>query len=269
VNNVNPNYTAPSKKPVSGMAERKPRRKKITDPVEVVARALCRLSDPDELDTRGKPMWQTYEREARKIVAALEGATATVADHIEPLKGDPVRFWYGELQSLCVDCHDVLKQQQATAPATSTGGLSTLFIRPIVASERTLPIRGLLRFVACDVPEVHVGPHVPLERRVRRDISAVSGPEPVVVDQLIGCSAFLQKPVVVRLKIAERRVHPVDETHHVLTEQQPGIVARQMVVSPSEDVRLERHRMVMAFVMPSAERFVEPLIHGVPFVEEV
>lgn len=37
---------------------------------------------------------------------------ATVADHIEPHRGDPELFWNGELQSLCDSCHSSLKQQQ-------------------------------------------------------------------------------------------------------------------------------------------------------------
>ena len=31
---------------------------------------------------------------------------ATVADHIEPHRGDQVKFWQGELQSLCKAHHD-------------------------------------------------------------------------------------------------------------------------------------------------------------------
>lgn len=31
---------------------------------------------------------------------------ASIADHIEPHKGDPVKFWTGPLQSLCKPCHD-------------------------------------------------------------------------------------------------------------------------------------------------------------------
>lgn len=36
---------------------------------------------------------------------------ATVADHIEPHRGDPAKF-AGPLQSLCKSCHDSWKQQQ-------------------------------------------------------------------------------------------------------------------------------------------------------------
>jgi hypothetical protein len=51
-----------------------PRKRALpTDPVEVVARALCRLSDPDE-EYRGAPLWKANEREAKRIVEALAAA---------------------------------------------------------------------------------------------------------------------------------------------------------------------------------------------------
>ncbi|MDJ0922107.1 MAG: hypothetical protein QNI84_13350 [Henriciella sp.] len=37
---------------------------------------------------------------------------ATIADHVEPHRGDPIKFFEGELQSLCKSDHDSLKQQQ-------------------------------------------------------------------------------------------------------------------------------------------------------------
>jgi 5-methylcytosine-specific restriction endonuclease McrA len=37
---------------------------------------------------------------------------ASVADHIEPHKGDQDLFWNGALQSLCKLCHDSAKAQQ-------------------------------------------------------------------------------------------------------------------------------------------------------------
>lgn len=36
---------------------------------------------------------------------------ATIADHVEPHRGDHKRFWYGELQSLCGTCHSSVKQR--------------------------------------------------------------------------------------------------------------------------------------------------------------
>jgi hypothetical protein len=30
---------------------------------------------------------------------------ATVADHVQPHRGDRNKFWFGELQSLCAGCH--------------------------------------------------------------------------------------------------------------------------------------------------------------------
>lgn len=44
---------------------------------------------------------------------------ATVCDHIEPHKGDLVKFWNGPFQSLCKLCHDSKKQAMekgGTAP---------------------------------------------------------------------------------------------------------------------------------------------------------
>jgi 5-methylcytosine-specific restriction enzyme A len=31
---------------------------------------------------------------------------ATIADHVEPVRGDPIAFATGQLQSLCKPCHD-------------------------------------------------------------------------------------------------------------------------------------------------------------------
>jgi 5-methylcytosine-specific restriction enzyme A len=37
---------------------------------------------------------------------------ANVCDHIEPHKGDPIKFWSGPFQSLCKRHHDSTKQSQ-------------------------------------------------------------------------------------------------------------------------------------------------------------
>ena len=36
---------------------------------------------------------------------------ARIADHVEPHKGDPTKFWNGKLQSLCSHCHESRKKQ--------------------------------------------------------------------------------------------------------------------------------------------------------------
>jgi 5-methylcytosine-specific restriction enzyme A len=36
---------------------------------------------------------------------------ARVSDHIVRHSGDPMLFWYGKLQSLCVECHSSAKAQ--------------------------------------------------------------------------------------------------------------------------------------------------------------
>lgn len=41
-----------------------------------------------------------------------EVVTATVCDHVEPHKGDEVKFWSGPFQSLCKPCHDSDKQRE-------------------------------------------------------------------------------------------------------------------------------------------------------------
>ncbi len=48
----------------------------------------------------------------RKCKANGLVVSATVADHIEPHRGDPEKFWTGELQSLCDHCHNSLKQKE-------------------------------------------------------------------------------------------------------------------------------------------------------------
>jgi 5-methylcytosine-specific restriction protein A len=36
---------------------------------------------------------------------------ATVVHHLEPHRGDPIKFWKGELRSDCKPCHDKWEQQ--------------------------------------------------------------------------------------------------------------------------------------------------------------
>ena len=37
---------------------------------------------------------------------------ADVVDHVEPHKGDMVKFWNGQLQGLCHNCHSSVKQRE-------------------------------------------------------------------------------------------------------------------------------------------------------------
>jgi 5-methylcytosine-specific restriction protein A len=39
---------------------------------------------------------------------------ATVADHIDPHRGDLTKFWFGQLQSLCAYHHNSVKAQRET-----------------------------------------------------------------------------------------------------------------------------------------------------------
>jgi 5-methylcytosine-specific restriction endonuclease McrA len=51
-----------------------------------------------------------------------EGRTtsANTADHVIPHRGDQVKFWFGELQSLCARCHSMQKQRE------ENGGIQVL-----------------------------------------------------------------------------------------------------------------------------------------------
>lgn len=67
----------------------------------------------------GTAMWQRLrasqlasEPLCRKCKAQGLTTAATVADHVEPHRGDPEKFWNGELQSLCDHCHNSLKQKE-------------------------------------------------------------------------------------------------------------------------------------------------------------
>lgn len=54
---------------------------------------------------RAEPLCAYCERLGRVTAA-------TVADHVEPHRGDEVLFWTGRLQSLCDGCHSSVKQAE-------------------------------------------------------------------------------------------------------------------------------------------------------------
>lgn len=39
-------------------------------------------------------------------------SSANTVDHVIPHRGDEVKFWFGELQSLCPRCHSSAKQRE-------------------------------------------------------------------------------------------------------------------------------------------------------------
>ena len=55
---------------------------------------------------------------------------ARIADHIDPHRGDPVKFWSGLLQSLCGSCHSSVKQRIERAADRPGCGLDGLPIDP-------------------------------------------------------------------------------------------------------------------------------------------
>lgn len=81
--------------------------------------------------TRGKySAWYADRRWRAKRAAQLQReplcrycqqlgqiTAATVADHIEPHRGDRKKFWSGALMSLCGSCHSSTKQREEAGSA--------------------------------------------------------------------------------------------------------------------------------------------------------
>jgi 5-methylcytosine-specific restriction enzyme A len=67
-----------------------------------------------------------------KVVAAR------IADHIEPHKGDPVKFWNSKLQSLCAHCHESRKKRLEHCGYDNTIGIDGMPIDPRHPVYRTL-----------------------------------------------------------------------------------------------------------------------------------
>jgi 5-methylcytosine-specific restriction protein A len=47
---------------------------------------------------------------------------AAVCDHVEPHRGDPVKFWSGPFQSLCKPCHNGVKKREEMGRGPQTIG---------------------------------------------------------------------------------------------------------------------------------------------------
>jgi 5-methylcytosine-specific restriction protein A len=47
-----------------------------------------------------------------KCLAECNLVHATVCDHVEPHRGDPIKFWHGPFQSLCDKHHNRIKQRE-------------------------------------------------------------------------------------------------------------------------------------------------------------
>lgn len=59
----------------------------------------------------------------RKCKALGYDRSATIADHVEPHRGDLYAFLHNELQSLCKQCHDSAKQSEDVRGYDKTVGL--------------------------------------------------------------------------------------------------------------------------------------------------
>jgi hypothetical protein len=62
------------------------------------------------------------EPDCRMCAAQGVARTATVADHVDPHRGDFNAFWFGELQSLCKTHHDREKQRLERLNTPRGGG---------------------------------------------------------------------------------------------------------------------------------------------------
>lgn len=58
-----------------------------------------RWRDKRKAQLREHPLCEMCEEAGRATVASI-------ADHVEPHRGDEEKFWSGALQSLCPPCHD-------------------------------------------------------------------------------------------------------------------------------------------------------------------
>ena len=65
-----------------------------------------------------KALWhrrarRQLQREPLCAMCLADGrvVAARIADHVEPHRGDPIKFWNGKLQSLCAHCHESRKKR--------------------------------------------------------------------------------------------------------------------------------------------------------------
>jgi 5-methylcytosine-specific restriction protein A len=95
-----------------GLATLQPRVRILTS---TRVRSMSIVSSPLYRTTRWLQMRAnqlTIEPLCRMCRAKGLVTAATVADHIEPHRGDERKFWEGALQSLCASCHSSCKQSE-------------------------------------------------------------------------------------------------------------------------------------------------------------
>jgi 5-methylcytosine-specific restriction enzyme A len=90
--------------------------------------------------------WQKVRRHQRRVqplcAMCLQrgiNAPATLVDHIIPHHGDPNKFWFGPLQSLCDACHFSVKQQAERLGYRLDAGLDGWPLDPAHPSNRPRP----------------------------------------------------------------------------------------------------------------------------------
>lgn len=72
---------------------------------------------------RAEPFCRMCRHQGRRMIA-------TVCDHVEPHKGNEVKFWNGPFQSLCKSHHDATKQAEEHRGFSTATGLDGWPIDP-------------------------------------------------------------------------------------------------------------------------------------------
>lgn len=79
---------------------------------------------------RRRALQLSHEPLCRMCLEMGRYTEATVADHVEPHNGDMVKFWSGELQSLCATHHSSTKQRYEKTGVVSGSDVSGAPLNP-------------------------------------------------------------------------------------------------------------------------------------------
>lgn len=86
-----------------------------------------------------------------QICGRIEGdMSKLICDHVEPHRGDVVKFWTGPFQTLCKPCHDVVKQKEEVADRSA--GLDVYGARPAAYRPDWLRPSAIPLTIVCGPP---------------------------------------------------------------------------------------------------------------------
>jgi 5-methylcytosine-specific restriction protein A len=104
-------------------------------------------------DNRGWRAWYQLQRWRRRAQHQLQMqplcetcrkrgvvTVAVLADHVDPHSGDEIKFWLGELQSLCASCHQGTKSFEERHGFSRDVGLDGAPLDPRHPANRPRPI---------------------------------------------------------------------------------------------------------------------------------